>query len=139
MGFSMRGQRPPPDPFVLTAEQLAREAYLRAKAAPEKRFMQEGIAEIIGFALRRACENRGGRCTDVLVARSVIYAVVCVPELSESGLCDAVRLIAAKRARRVLHWPKSERVFTLRNYWWPLGIEGPCMDVRRRFPALLNL
>jgi hypothetical protein len=112
--FAMRGHRLPPNVAELTPERLAAEIAIRRRPTPEKRWMSAEIGELFLGVARSCCERRGGRCLDVVVCSSCAFVLVELPPMSQYGMCDAVRLVTTKRARRAHGWPRGERVFSRR-------------------------
>ncbi|MFZ4574860.1 MAG: hypothetical protein ACOYN0_10715 [Phycisphaerales bacterium] len=121
----------------MTPEELSREIGLRSRPGAPKRYMSDELAEVVRFAFDRACARRGGSIEEVLAARTAVYAVVLLPWATDvNGLADAVRLVTSRRARRVLHWPTNESVFTRRLVYWRLGSDAPAVELAWRFPEL---
>jgi hypothetical protein len=136
IAFAMRGNRPPPDPLTLTPDRIAFEIAWRSKATAERRWMRPDLGGIVEGVVQHACVVRGGRCMEVVVGRTCVYATVHVPAMSVPGLLDAVRLLVTKRARHKLGWPKTERVFAPRSRSWCLGGDQPVVGLAQQFPEL---
>lgn len=143
--FGLRGHRRPRDPFTLSPEEMEHHVVLRARPMTEKRWMpgsegeESGLRGIIRGTIVRACEKRSGRCLEVVIARSCVFAVVEVPVMSERGLCDAIRLVTTRRAQSKIGWPKNERVFSSHAADREMSAEECAVPLRVRFPGIERL
>src|SRR2546430_2032212 len=101
--------------------------------------MNHDLAGLIAGIIQSACRQRAGRSNDVLICSSCVFAEVEVPQLSEYGLCDAIRLLVTKRAHRSLGWPKSESVLAKHSRTRELHAAGELVAIRKRLSQIVKL
>lgn len=141
IGWAMRGHHPPPDPWTMTEAELAAAAAPRAWSGVQRRWMTAGLGRLTREVVLRLADRWGVRVEEVVIGRTCVYARVCVQDLYAAWMFGpAVNVIATRRARRELGWPRGERVFTRRGRRWELGPgdEAPGALLRRN-PALALL
>lgn len=136
--WAMRGHHPPPDPTAVSDAELAASAALRGRPGPERRRMTEELRRVVREVILRLAARRDARVHEVVVGRTCVYARVDVHDcMDEWSFGPAVNLIATRRARRELGWPRDERVFTRRGRAWRRPTLDPAPEpLVRRYPAL---
>ena len=139
--WAMRGHHPPPDPTVLSEADLAATGALRGRPGPARRWMTEALGRVVREVILRQADRWGARVHEVLIGRTCVYARVDVQDcFDEWSFGPAVNLIATRRARRELGWPRDERVFTRRGRAWQLPTFDPTPEpLGRRYPGLALL
>lgn len=117
LAWSMRGHHAPPDPTRCTEEDIRRYAEFRARPGPTKRWMTPALATIVSEVIRRHAERRRARLVAMLLGRTCVYARLDLHGFDDPAVfSQAVNLIATRRARRELGWPRDERVFGRRPH-----------------------
>lgn len=109
----MRGNDRPPDPYAMTVAELDHALLVRRRRLLGQRRITPELEGIIRGAIEWACRSRACRVRDLAVCTSCVFLLIDSLRITHSdrGMHQAVRHVVTRRTRRLLHWPRGERVF----------------------------
>lgn len=137
----MRGNEMPPDPVGLSAAELDHVLLSRRRHLLGHRRITPELEGIIRGAIDWACRSRHCHIHDLIFCSTCVFLLAEGPSgllFRASGMHQAVRHFVAQRARRMLLWPRHERVFRTTEFYRQIDTVAAA-KLRERLPRLAEL